>query len=184
MRRCAQHAGSTDIADRSGCPFDGHQRTRIACRRLQCAGCGGHRTPSDCYVMRSLTSATTAGSFFPYMLCCVAQAAETTAGLFASIVRRSWIRLSSRWAATFKVASSTAFSSPPADLARCALEDVVDLFLDIRKLGLGAGLPDPASQGIKRIQRALSGSRARRDREISRPRQARWPRPPAAIGVR
>src|ERR1700684_761081 len=50
----------------------------------------------------------------------VAQAAETIAGFLASMFRRSCIKPSSRCAATLSVASSTAFSSPPADLVRCA----------------------------------------------------------------
>jgi hypothetical protein len=46
---------------------------------------------------------------------------------------------------------------PAGGFGALRVEDVVDLFFDVCKLCFGRGLADPASQGIERIQRTLSG---------------------------
>jgi hypothetical protein len=43
----ARHAGPADLADGSRFPFDGDQRPRLRCRRLQRTGCRRHRASSD-----------------------------------------------------------------------------------------------------------------------------------------
>ena len=78
----------------------------------------------------------------------------------------------------FKVASSTALSSPEADLV-LGPENAVNFFLDIRQFGLGTALANSTPQRIERIQRAFT-FRIPKAGETSRRRQAWWPRLPVS----
>ena len=68
-------------------------------------------------------------------------------------IRRSWIRLCRRWAATFRVVTSSAFSLSCRAPGPLGLKHFVDLSLDIHQLRRFLRVPYAISECIEHVQR-------------------------------